>query len=107
VVSLVLESAGVLLNYLRTGDSTLGPPFSPQWRDTGGNFFGFASSTFSSVLAGVTPVGLTALGVIVLLLTPYARIIAAAVYYAAERDWKYVSITLFVFTVVTCGLVFL
>lgn len=105
MVSLALESAGILLNYLRTGDSTL--RLSPQWLASGGPFFGFASSTVSSVLAGVTPVGLTALGVIVLLLTPYARIVAAVVYYAVERDWKYVSITLFVFAVVTCGLVFL
>lgn len=105
IVSLVLESAGILLNYLQTGDSTL--ELSSRWLASGGPFFGFASSTISSVIAGVTPVGLTALGVIVLLLTPYARIIAAVVYYAIERDWKYVSITLIVFSLVTFGLVFL
>lgn len=105
MVSLSLESAGILLNYLRTGGSTI--EISTQWRASGGPFFGFASSTINSILAGVTPVDLTALGVIVLLLTPYARIVAAVIYYAVERDRKYVSITLFVFAVVTCGLVFL
>ena len=105
IASLVLESTGILLKYLQTGDSSIG--LTSQWLATGGNFFGFASSTFGSVVAGATPFGLTALGVIVLLLTPYARIVAAVVYYTFERDWKYVSITLFVLAVVTCGLVFL
>lgn len=104
-VSLVLESSGILLNYLRTGNSTLG--LTPYWLASSGPFFSFTSSTISSILTGVTAVGLTAMGVIVLLLTPYARIVAAVIYYTVERDWKYVSITLFVFAVVTCGLVFL
>jgi uncharacterized membrane protein len=107
MVSLALESGGIILNYLKTGDTSIMISPSSQWLVSREPFFGFASSTFRSALAGLTPVDLTALGVMVLLLTPYARIVAAVVYYAVERDWKYVSITLFVFAVVTCGLVLL
>jgi uncharacterized membrane protein len=39
------------------------------------------------------------------MITPYFRIIAAVVYYTVERDWKYVAITFFVFSVITAALV--
>ncbi len=107
-LSLALESLGVLLNYAQTGESLLVvPSANPNWLASGGNFFGFTASSISSGLSGATPQGITALGVAVLLLTPYARIIAAVVYYALEKDWKYVAITLLVFSIVTVGLVVL
>lgn len=104
-ISLVLESLGILLNYLRTGDAAV--TLSSSWLAGGGNFFGFAARTVGSLSSSLSPVGISALGVIVLMLTPYARIIAAVVYYGLEKDWKYVSITLFVFSVITVGLVVL
>ncbi len=107
MVSLALESAGMAVNYLQTGDSTLSAVPGSPWQVRSGDFFGFASSTFASVSSRVTAIDLTALGIVVLLLTPYARIAAAVVYYAVERDWKYVAITLAVLSVVTCGLALL
>ncbi len=103
-LSLVLETLGILLNYLQTGESSLTVP-SAAWLAKGGNFFGFASTSVGSVLSGVSPAGITALGVAVLMLTPYARIVAALIYYTFERDWKYIGITLFVFSVITIGLI--
>jgi uncharacterized membrane protein len=103
--SLFLESLGILLNYVRTGESSL--VLAPSWIAGGGTFFGFASNSITSVLSGATPLGIMALGVAVLMLTPYARIIAAVIYYAVEKDWKYVGITFFVFLVITFGLVLL
>jgi uncharacterized membrane protein len=41
----------------------------------------------------------------VLVLTPYFRIIAAVVYYAAAKDWNFVAITAAVFGIITLGLV--
>ncbi len=105
-LSLALETLGILLNYVQTEESSLAVP-SAAWLAKGGNFFGFASTSLSSVLSGASPAGITALGVAVLMLTPYARIIAALVYYTIERDLKYIAITLFVFLVITVGLVFL
>ncbi len=105
-LSLALETLGIMLNYLQTGESSLTVP-SAAWLAKGGNFFGFASTSVGSVFSGASPAGITALGVSVLMLTPYSRIIAALIYYTLERDWKYVYITFFVFLVITLGLAFL
>ncbi len=70
----------------------------------GGDFFEFISSALRSIPNGLTPVALVSLGVATLMLTPYFRIMAAVVYYAVERDWKYVVITLSVFSLITFAL---
>ncbi len=44
-------------------------------------------------------------GVIVLMLTPYLRVVLSAAYFAWEKDAKYVLITLFVLIVLTLSLV--
>jgi uncharacterized protein len=98
-LSLALESAGILWNYLNTGNS-----YPPAWFAQNSTFFAFLSSVLSSLGSGATPLAVTGLGVAVLVLTPYARIIAAVLYYAVERDWKFVMITLSVFCIITVGL---
>ncbi|MBI3840730.1 MAG: DUF1634 domain-containing protein [Thaumarchaeota archaeon] len=104
-LSLVLESAGLLMNYLQTGETSLA--LSPGWLAGQGNFFDFARRTFAGVSSGADPFSLIALGITVLMLTPYARIVAAVVYYSLERDWKYALITFTVFAIITLGLLFL
>ncbi len=101
-LSLALMSVGILLKYLQTGNSSLG--LSSAWLAGGGNFFGFVASTAASLVAGASPVSITALGVAVLMLTPYARVLAAVFYYTLDRNWKYVGMTLFVLAVITFGL---
>jgi uncharacterized membrane protein len=93
------------LNYATTGETSL--TLSPQWLVKGGNFFGFVASTLSSLAKAADPVSITGLGIAILVLTPYFRIVAAVVYYAVEKDWNYVAITTTVFFIVTLGLVFL
>jgi uncharacterized membrane protein len=104
-VSLIFETTGLLLNYATTGETSL--TLSPHWLVKGGNFFGFVASTLGSLAGSADPVSITGLGIAVLVLTPYFRIVAAVVYYAVERDWNYVAITTIVFFIVTLGLVFL
>jgi len=105
VLSVLFEASGLLLDYLQTGSASLG--FSDQsiWRVRGGNFFDFALTTVRSALTGLTSVELVSLGIVTLMLTPYFRIIAAVVYYGVEKDWKYVAITFFVFSVITAALI--
>lgn len=102
VVSLVLEAAGILLNYASTAGSSLSP--SGVWQAKAGNFFVYIAATLGSATSGITSFNLVALGIVVLMLTPYIRVIAAFVYYVVERDWKYVGITAFVTAVITLGL---
>ena len=104
ILSVAFEASGLLLNYAQTGSSSLGFSSQSIWRVKGGNFFDFVTSTAGSAVAGVTALELVSIGIVILMLTPYFRIIAAVVYYTVERDWKYVAITLFVFSVITSAL---
>jgi uncharacterized membrane protein len=104
-LSLALESAGVLLNYIQTGNQSL--DLSPVWQFKGGNFFDFATSTVMAIGAAPSPLNIMSLGVMTLMLTPYVRVVAGVIYYGVEKDWKYVGITLFVLAVITTGLVVL
>ena len=43
-------------------------------------------------------------GILILMFTQYVRVIASATYFFAVKDWKYVSITLAVLTILTLSL---
>ncbi len=104
-ISLALESAGVRLNYIHTGDSTF--QFDQSWLAGGKDFFSFAWTTMVSAASAVTPLSLVSLGIVVLMLTPYVRVVTSVLYYACERDWKFVGITLVVLVIITLGLLVL
>jgi uncharacterized membrane protein len=104
ILSVLFNAAGLLLDYAQTGSASLNLAPGSSWNVKAGNFFDFAYSTTRSLSGGLTPVALASLGIVVLMLTPYIRIIAAVFYYSVERDWKYVAITSFVFAVITLGL---
>jgi uncharacterized membrane protein len=99
-ISLALESAGIIGNYLYTGDAS-----PPNWPAQGVNFFGFLTSVLGSLASGASPLSITGLGIAVLVLTPYVRVVAAILFYVVERDWRFVAITFSVFLVITVGLV--
>jgi len=105
-LSVIFASSGLILDYARTGSSTLclSGPGCDVWRVSGGKFFDFAFATIGNLLNGVSAVGLVSLGVVILMFTPYFRIAAAVVYYSVERDWKYVGITSIVFVLITVAL---
>lgn len=94
-----------MTNYLQTGDASL--TLAPAWQAGGTDFFSFAWSSIASVATSATPFALISLGIVVLMLTPYARVIAAVIYYAAERDWRFMGITILVLSIITFGLLVL
>ncbi len=104
ILSVLFNAAGLLLDYAQTGSASLNLAPGSPWNAKEGNFFEFAYSTTRSLFGGLTPVALASLGIVILMLTPYIRVMAAALYYGVERDWKYVAITSFVFAVITFGL---
>ena len=101
-VSLVLELAGVILYTIQTGSQSL--DLSAAWQFKGGNFFDFASTTVTSIGSNLSPLNVMSLGVMILMLTPYVRVVAGVIYYGVQKDWRYVGITLFVLAVITTGL---
>ncbi len=46
------------------------------------------------------------LGIAILILTPYARVIMSILYFIGRKDMKYTLITLFVFILLTISLLF-
>lgn len=105
VTSLILGAAGLALSYAQTGDQTLA--LTSQWRVSSNNFFSFVAAGLPSFLASPGPVGLVALGVILLMLTPYVRVIVSVLYFAKIEDLRYLGITLIVLTIITLSLLYL
>ena len=71
----------------------------------GTNVFQFLVVDVRQLLVGsLRPRLLVNLGIAVLMLTPYARVLASLVYFAVvERNWKYTGFTAFVLTTLTYG----
>ncbi len=53
---------------------------------------------------GFTASGLMAFGLVLLMLTPYARVVTSLIYFAATNNLKYMLITVFVLAVLTVSL---
>ena len=101
LVSLVVEAVG--LGYYATTES-LQVDFTSRWQTSGNDFFAYAWGTLLSLGVGATPVSLIGLGIILLMFTPYLRVIASTLYFTAERNPKYALISLFVLAVLTISL---
>jgi uncharacterized membrane protein len=63
---------------------------------------GYFPTTLAAVGRGVVaarPFALIAAGLLLLIATPVVRVALSVVFFAAQRDWRYVAITLFVLAV--------
>ena len=101
-VSLALEVAGMVLFYLTYGNLNITQDAAVFIR--GHDFFSFIYSVFSGRFHVTLPLTLMTAGLIVLMLTPFLRVISSAVWFAVVRNFKYVVITLFVLIVLTLSL---
>jgi uncharacterized membrane protein len=72
----------------------------------GMNLFEFISSTLRQVAShAIRPRFILNMGICVLMLTPFVRVLASVLYFAVvERNWKYMLFTGFVFCVLTYSL---
>lgn len=94
ITSSVLIAVGVLLTFAHepvSFPSSLQQLVSTNYGEPQGGFGGLASGLASGSASSVI-----VLGLIVLLATPVARVIASVILFGAEGDRKYVAITLFV-----------
>jgi uncharacterized membrane protein len=97
IASTFLIAAGVLLTFLHPSNSfpgSLQQLVSANYGKPSGGFGGLLSG-----LASGAPSSILQLGLIVLLATPVARVLASVILFGVERDAKYVAITLFVLAV--------
>ena len=100
LASLALVAAGLAWHWARYGD----PVF--DYSLAGTTVFEFVVSDVRALGAGtVRPRLLLNLGIAVLLLTPYLRVLASTLYFAiAERNLKYTLFTAFVLATLTYSL---
>jgi uncharacterized membrane protein len=70
----------------------------------GRNFFSFLYQSFVGESRQNTGILFMTLGIATLILTPFVRVIASALYFAWRRDIKYVLITAFVLIALTVSL---
>jgi uncharacterized membrane protein len=100
LLSMALIVAGLLWKYLQTGGLRL------DYELAGMNLFQFAVSEVHVALRGpMRPRLLVNMGIVVLMLTPFFRVLASMVYFLLVlKNWKYTVFTLFVLLVLTGSL---
>jgi uncharacterized membrane protein len=98
--SMLLIAAGILWHWLATRQLGF------QYTITGMNLYQFVVTDLRQAVRGDFRPRLVAnFGIIILMMTPYLRVFASMVYFAAvERNWKYALFTAFVFSVLTYSL---
>ena len=102
IVSLILEIAGIITFYYSYRQLAISQDASMFIQ--GHDFFSFIWEQFQGKHTEGSAILLMTAGIIVLILTPYARVIASVIYFGWEKNIKYVVITLFVLVVVTLSL---
>lgn len=102
IIAVLLEIIGMALYFGAFGNLQYSQ--SSNVYVTGQDFFAFAAEKIQSIFATQNAVLFMTLGIIVLILTPYARAIASLGFFAFKGNRKYVLITLFVLAVLTTSL---
>ena len=100
LLSMALIVAGLFCKYLQTGGVRL------EYELAGMNLFQFVVSEIRlAALGHFRPRLLINMGIVVLMLTPFFRVLASVVYFLVVlKNWKYTAFTLFVLLVLTGSL---
>ncbi|HKC71707.1 MAG TPA: DUF1634 domain-containing protein [Terriglobales bacterium] len=100
LLSMALIVAGLFWKYLQTGGVRL------EYELAGMNLFQFVVSEIHLAAIGqIRPRLLINMGIVVLMLTPFFRVLASVVYFLVVlKNWKYTAFTLFVLLVLTGSL---
>jgi uncharacterized membrane protein len=102
IISLILETAGVILLYSAYHSLDISHESGVYIKAY--DFFSLIYQQFQHIQTINPAILLMTLGIIILILTPYVRVITSVVYFTWQRNLKYVLITLFVLIVVTISL---
>ncbi len=103
VLSMVLLVIGIALFYHFSGKLSILLEDKAMFLQ-GQNFFGFLYGLFNLANAHNLALLFMTMGIATLILTPYIRVIASAAYFAFQKDFKYLFITVFVLVVLTLSL---
>jgi uncharacterized membrane protein len=103
MVSLVLEITGIVMYY--HAYHQVGISQDPSVFIQGKNFFTFIYDRLRSGQGSSAAARIMTAGIVILILTPYIRVIVSVYYFSREKNFKYVLITLFVLIVLTVTLI--
>jgi uncharacterized membrane protein len=101
-ISLFLEVIGIILYYRSYGEFKILEDKAVFIH--GKNFFHFLVELIQGEQIHQKAIWLMTLGIAILMLTPYVRVILSVIHFARERNIKYVLITLFVLVLLTISL---
>jgi uncharacterized membrane protein len=102
ILSLILEIVGIVLLYHSYGSLAISNESGIYIK--GHDFFSFIYEQIQGRQTIKPAILFMTAGIIVLILTPYIRVIASVVYFTWQKNLSYVLITLFVLVVVTLSL---
>ncbi len=102
IISLILEVLGMALFYHTFG--RLGFSESRVMFVDGKSYFNFFMGLFQEGAVTGKALYVMTLGIAILILTPYIRVVMSVLYFAWERNIKYTLITLFVLILLTLSL---
>jgi uncharacterized membrane protein len=103
LVSVAIEAIGIGSYY--SANRNLNIFFQPSFAMTGTDFFSYTGKLVQGFLVGAsTPIQVLGLGIVLLMLTPYVRVVASVIYFGFAKNAKYLFITLFVLIVLTASL---
>ena len=103
IFSMIIISTGIALYYRTYGNVQISQ--SRAVFISGQNFFAFIINEIPHFMGSMNALTFIIIGLIILILTPYVRAITSAIYFAWEKHYKYVLITLFVLIVLTISLI--
>lgn len=84
--------------------STFAFDYTREWQVTGPNFFAYFLNLLISLASVQNPFAIMALGVALLMLTSYTRVLVTLFYFTVVRNPKYVAISIFLFAALTLTL---
>jgi uncharacterized membrane protein len=102
VISLFLEVIGIILYYRSYGQFKILEDKAVFIH--GKNFFYFLVELIQGEHIRQKAIWLMTLGIAILMLTPYVRVILSVIHFSREKNVKYVLITLFVLALLTISL---
>jgi uncharacterized membrane protein len=103
IASLILVGIGMILFYIHFGQLEISEKEAMFLREQ--NFFYFFLDLLRGGQGQDKAIWLMTLGIAILILTPYARVIMSVLHFIRKRDLKYTLINLFVFILITVSLI--
>jgi len=102
-LSIFFVSIGVGLYLMQTGGLTLA--LGDEWFLKGETVFDVLSNIIGKLFSwSDLSFVFMSMGILLLMLTQYIRVIMSVIYFIFIKDWKYVAITLAVFIILTLSL---